>query len=79
MWHDPTQDEVFLDLFYPLVARGLDLADQSEVDQFVFPGDRLRLLIYAPMPDTLFVSNPRFNRQKGYVLYAVDVFEAESR
>jgi hypothetical protein len=75
MWHDPTQDEVFLDLFYPLLARSLDLVDQNEVDEFVFPGDRLRLLIYAPMPESLNVTNPVFNRQLGYVLYSLDLFE----
>jgi len=75
MWQDPTQDEVFLDLFYPLLARSLNLTDQDEVDEFVFPGDRLRLLIYAPMPETLYVSNPLFNRQQGYVLYSLDLFE----
>jgi hypothetical protein len=75
MWQDPTQDEVFLDLFYPLLARSLDLVDQNEVDEFVFPGDRLRLLIYAPMPESLSVTNPVFNRQLGYVLYSLDLFE----
>lgn len=79
MWQDPTQDEVFLDLFYPLLARSLDLVDQNEVDEFVYPGDRLRLLIYAPMPEALFVTNPLFNRQLGYVLYSLDLLEPSVR
>ena len=61
------------------VARGARLADQVEVDDFSLPPDRVRLLIYAPLPATMFVKDQRFTRQDGCVLYSLDVFEPESR
>jgi hypothetical protein len=37
------------------------------------------LLVYAPLPESLFTTDPRFSRQDGYVLYSLDVFEPEPR
>jgi len=78
-WHEPTQTDEFEALFFPLLARSLDLTDQLEVDQFALPPDRARLLVYAPLPAALMTKDARFTTQIGYVLYSVDVFEPESR
>ena len=76
---EPTQADVFEALFNPLLTRSLELADQVEVDEFSLPSDRVRLLIYAPLPESMFVKDQRFATQDGCVLYSVDVFEPESR
>lgn len=76
---EPTSNDVYRVLFYPLVARSLDLADRLDVEQFVLPFDRVRLLIYAPLPAGLMVKDVRFVTQDGYVLYSLDVFEPEIR
>src|SRR5262249_39194454 len=76
---EPTQADVFEALFNPLLTRSLELADQVEVDDFSLPPDRVRLLIYAPLPESMFVKDQRFTRQDGCVLYSLDVFEPESR
>ncbi|MGE5193551.1 MAG: hypothetical protein ACM3U2_13740 [Deltaproteobacteria bacterium] len=76
---EPTMTDVFEAMFYPLLARSLDLADQLEVEAFSLPHDRVRLLIYAPLPPALFTRDARFEKQEGYVLYCLDVFEPEIR
>jgi hypothetical protein len=76
---EPTQADVFEALFNPLLTRSLELADQVEVDDFSLPPDRVRLLIYAPLPESMFVKDKRFARQDGCVLYSLDVFEPELR
>jgi len=78
-WRDSSRDEMFSGMFYVLLSRSLELVDQQEVEQFTLPPDRARLLVYAPLPESLFVIDPRFNRQSGYVLYCLDVFEPEKR
>jgi len=78
-WRDPKRDEVFSGMFYVLLTRSLELVDQQEVEQFSLPPDRARLLVYSPLPESLFVTDPRFSRQSGYVLYCLDVYEPEQR
>jgi hypothetical protein len=78
-WRDAKPDEIFEDMFYPLLARCLELDDQKEVELFVLPEDRLRLVVYAPLPENLFVSSPRFQQQNGFVMYSLDLFEPEAR
>ena len=75
----PTQADVFEAMFFPLLARSLDLADRREVEDFHLPHDRARLLIYAPLPPELFAKDARFEKQIGYVLYCLDLFEPEIR
>jgi hypothetical protein len=75
---EPTAKQVFRSLFNPLVARSLNLADRNDVEQFVLPFDRVRLLIYAPLPADCRARDERFGVQDGYVLYSLDVFESES-
>jgi hypothetical protein len=76
---EPTKADVFEALFNPLLTRSLELADQAEVDDYSLPSDRVRLLIYAPLPESMFVKDQRFTRQDGCVLYSLDIFEPESR
>jgi hypothetical protein len=76
---EETMTDVFQAMFYPLLARSLDLTDQLEVEQFALPPDRAHLLIYAPLPATMTVRESKFTKQDGFVLYSLDVFEPESR
>jgi hypothetical protein len=78
-WREPEPVDVFAEMFYPLLARCLELDDQKEVEQFVLPEDRVRLIVYAALPENLRVSNPRFGRQTGFVLYSLDIFAPEAR
>jgi hypothetical protein len=74
---EPTTTDVFRAMFFPLLARSLDLADQTEVEEFSLPHDRARLLIYASLPTEFHTKDARIEKQDGYVLYCLDVFEPE--
>jgi hypothetical protein len=76
---DPKPADILAEMFYPLLARCLELNDQKEVELFVLPPDRIRLVVYAPLPESLQLSSPQFNRQNGFVLYSLDLFEPETR
>ena len=76
---EPTREEILDGMFHVLLTRSLELVDQQEVEQFSLPHDRARLLVYAPLPESLFVTDRRFSRQFGHVLYCLDVFEPEPR
>ncbi|MFN0051972.1 MAG: hypothetical protein ACKV0T_07260 [Planctomycetales bacterium] len=76
---DGSPDELFAWLYTPLVARSAGIGDQRDALDFALPEDRVRLLIYAPMPKELFLQNERFDSQRGYVLYSLDVFPPEFR
>jgi len=76
---EPTTLDVFDNLFFPLLTRSLDLADQRAVESFSLPTDRVRLFVYAPMPSGLFLKDARFAVQQGFVLFSLDIFEPEPR
>ncbi|MBI3862042.1 MAG: hypothetical protein HY290_09115 [Planctomycetia bacterium] len=78
-WRDPEPADKFVEMFYPLCARCFALDSQKEVESFVLPDDRVRLLVYAPLPESLHVKSPKFGRQKGFVLYSLDVFRQDAR
>lgn len=78
-WREPNRDEMFDGMFHVLLTRSLELVDQHDVEHFSLPPDRARLLIYTTLPENLFVTDPRFTRQDGRVLYCLDVFEPELR
>jgi hypothetical protein len=78
-WREPRLDEMFEGMFHVLLTRSLELVDQQEVEQFSLPPDRARLLIYAPLPESLLVADPRFSRQHGRVLYCLDIFQPEPK
>jgi len=71
---DGTPQELFEGLAKPLVARALDIGNSRDARNFKMPDDRVRLIVYAPMPEEFFVSDPRFGTQRGYVLYVYDLF-----
>jgi hypothetical protein len=66
-------EERLAKLLRPLIARNLNLSDAKQIKAFALPADRVRLFVYAPMPESFFVTNERFSRQSGYVLYCIDV------
>ncbi|MGQ0636771.1 MAG: hypothetical protein ACT4QC_19340 [Planctomycetaceae bacterium] len=69
-----SRDELFLSLFAPLVARNLDLRTSKDVLDFQLPDDRVRLFIFAPLPEEFRLKTAQFRRQEGYVLYCLNVF-----
>jgi hypothetical protein len=54
-----------------LIARALGNVDglQNKITRQPLPPDRLRVFIYAPIPDGFRLQDPRFKEQSGYVLY----------
>ncbi|MBS0264860.1 MAG: hypothetical protein JSS02_23190 [Planctomycetes bacterium] len=76
---DEKPADVWKDTFYALLARSLDLKDGNEVQLFVLPPDRIRLLGYAPMPANMQAVSTQFGQQVGYTLYSLDIFPAETK
>jgi hypothetical protein len=76
---EPTQKEIFEAMMYPILARHLEILDGESLESFLLPGDRAKLLIYADLPEALFLKDSRFSPQTGRVLYVVDLFEPEAR
>lgn len=75
--HEGTPRELYAALFRPLAARAFNITSHREALDFALPEDRVRLLIYAPMPPELFARNDRFTSQQGQVLYCLDLFPPE--
>lgn len=73
-----TPQNLFAGLFEPLVARSVNITSQRDAQKFALPDDRVRLLVYAPMPREMFVNNQKLGTQRGWVLYCLDVFPPES-
>jgi hypothetical protein len=76
---DESPSDPFDALFLPLVARACQISRQRDAYQFALPEDRVRVLVYGPMPDTFFARTEQFAAQRGAVLYCFDVFLPEQR
>jgi hypothetical protein len=74
-----TSSDPFGALFLPLVARACGITRQRDALEFSLPEDRVRLLVYAPMPRAFFVQDEQFAAQKGAVLYCFDILLPEQR
>jgi hypothetical protein len=74
-----TPDELFEAIHPALVARACDVASHRDALKFALPDDRLRLLVYAPMPPAYFVQDDRFGAQRGHVLYCFEIFPPDAR
>jgi hypothetical protein len=75
-WYDrdkKTAEKTYTDLLHPAIARSLGVHNYNEMADFKLPLDRVRVYIYAPMPDEFFVNPELFGKQMGYVLYVIDV------
>jgi hypothetical protein len=70
---DPTPP--FETLHRPLIAWSLGLKRRSEISTFVLPSDRVRLFVWAELPESLRVNDPRMGSQQGRMLYVVDVLK----
>ena len=57
----------------PLMAWSLDLRRHSEIPAYRLPDDRVRLFVWAELPESLKVESARIGRQQGRVLYVVDL------
>ena len=81
--YDRPPEQVFRTMLQPLIARHLGLNSQQEVEDFSFPDDRVRLFVYATLPEQLQVryavdeDAPITGRQQGRVLYCIDLFDPE--
>lgn len=69
---------LFARLYEPLVARSVNVTSYRDARKFALPDDRVRLLVYAPLPAELFVKNEAFAAQRGWVLYSLDLFPPET-
>ncbi|MEX2285983.1 MAG: hypothetical protein WD648_02765, partial [Planctomycetaceae bacterium] len=74
----------YQDLFWPLVVRSFHNRQYSKLIEFALPADRVRLFVYARMPDSLrtrlsLLDDPDvpLGKQSGAVLYVFDVFPGE--
>jgi hypothetical protein len=72
---DPQADVVapFETLLRPLMAWSLGLRRHSQIATFAFPTDRVRLFVWAELPESLRVTDPRMGSQQGRMLYVVDI------
>jgi hypothetical protein len=71
-------EEMFQSLHRPLFARSFGIMSQRDAVQVSVPDDRVRLLVYAPMPASMRVTGEQFGAQQGYVLYTADIFPARN-
>ena len=69
----------FGNMHKPLVLQSLSLNSRAAAATYSLPEDRVRLFLFAPMPPSFHIRDPRFNRQIGQVLYAIDVFQPEKQ
>ena len=60
-----------------LIARALGTIEglPNVIKSAPLPPDRVRLFLYADLPDGFRVQDPRFGNQEGHVLYVQDVFK----
>jgi hypothetical protein len=77
-------EQRYNDMFWPLVIRSFDYNSQKKFQEFVLPSDRIRLFLYAPLPESLQgslkileSSGEEQANQSGCVLYVLDVFPGE--
>lgn len=73
---DIPQDERYERLLEPLLAQSLNVQGEQSLASFSLPDDRVRLCVYAPMPDGFYLKNDLFGKQAGYVLYCVDLMRS---
>jgi hypothetical protein len=56
-----------------LLLRMLEDDMSSQVSRFLLPADRVRLLVYAPLPESMQLTLPIATRRQGRVLYVRDL------
>jgi hypothetical protein len=83
MWwseDERTIEQVFRSTLEPLIARQLGINTEEESKNFSLPDDRVRLFVFAPLPEEFGVVRviddvqKDFGKQDGRVLYCFDVF-----
>ncbi|MBT4864019.1 MAG: hypothetical protein HON53_02715 [Planctomycetaceae bacterium] len=73
-------EQIFRSTLEPLIARQLGINTDEEGKSFSLPDDRVRLFVFAPLPEEFGVvrmigdTQQNFQRQVGRVLYCFDVF-----
>lgn len=85
-WYDDERppEQVFAGMIEPLIGRELGLNRREDLDRVSLPDDRVRLYVFAPLPDSLrtrrLVEDEKrdFARlQDGRALYCFDLFAPE--
>ncbi|MGH7128721.1 MAG: hypothetical protein ACREIV_09130, partial [Planctomycetaceae bacterium] len=74
---DETETQRYRKMHKPLIARSLNLNNLKSEEEFELPADRVRLIVFAPMPENFHIQNDQFGRQSGHVLYLIDVVRPE--
>jgi len=78
-WEDDDEipvEQTYRRLLAPLIARSLELTTGKQAEAFMLPADRLRLFVYAALPEELSISSGALGNHSGYVLYRMDLFES---
>lgn len=60
-------------LLRPLIVSSLRLERHGQLPNFSLPDDRLRLFVFADLPENLKIDGQQFGAQSGRVLYVIDV------
>lgn len=75
--NDETVDKVYSKLFVPLAARACEVTTHRDALEFELPDDRIRLLLYVPLPDEFHARSEQFANQRGRALLCLDLFPAD--
>jgi hypothetical protein len=66
-------DAIYGDLQLPLSFRSLGIHNAAQLPGFSLPDDRIRVFVYAEMPESFHTLSDQLGTPDGYVLYCIDV------
>jgi hypothetical protein len=76
-----TEELRFRKMLKPLLVASLNLNSKKAAGEFSLPDDRVRLFVFAPLPQSFFIreGETKFGKQAGFVLYCIDLFQPEKQ
>jgi hypothetical protein len=75
-WGDESRrspDAIYGEATTAIYALSNNLEKPSDADRFQFPANRARLMILAPIPDQLKITDQRITGKQGRVVYLIDI------
>jgi hypothetical protein len=69
----PTANNTYSLLASVLLTRMLGILNEDDANSFELPPHRAKVLMYAPLPDTMRLKSEKFGNQNGRVLYVFDL------
>ena len=70
-------DGLYIQLKQPLLAYALGIGQVEDLEKFQQPDDRIRVFLYAPMPEEFMLKHEQLGKPRGQVLYVIDVYLPE--